>query len=89
MYIAILNLEKVILSITLFPPRFVLVFVLRIVFFLFFLFELVSLAIFLISYFAGYGEYGPRMIVRSIKRIKRSEEVTVAYTDLLQPKVRR
>lgn len=47
------------------------------------------MAIFLISYFAGYGEYGPRMIVRSIKRIKRSEEVTVAYTDLLQPKVRR
>ncbi|KAF2291136.1 hypothetical protein GH714_020314 [Hevea brasiliensis] len=34
----------------------------------------------------AYGEYGPRMIVRSIKRIKRSEEVTVAYTDLLQPK---
>ena len=27
------------------------------------------------------------MIVRSIKRIKRGEEVTVAYTDLLQPKV--
>ncbi|KAM6542337.1 hypothetical protein CsatB_006784 [Cannabis sativa] len=30
--------------------------------------------------------YGPRMIVRSIKRIKKGEEVTVAYTDLLQPK---
>jgi SET and MYND domain-containing protein len=27
------------------------------------------------------------VIVRSIKRIKRGEEVTVAYTDLLQPKV--
>lgn len=31
--------------------------------------------------------YGPRLIVRSIKRIKKGEEVTVAYTDLLQPKV--
>ncbi|KAG8660613.1 protein SET DOMAIN GROUP 41 isoform X2 [Manihot esculenta] len=39
-----------------------------------------------IEFRKGYGEYGPRMIVRSIKRIKRSEEVTVAYTDLLQPK---
>ncbi|CAJ2666304.1 unnamed protein product [Trifolium pratense] len=29
---------------------------------------------------------GPRLIVRSIKRIKKGEEVTVAYTDLLQPK---
>ncbi|XP_062097704.1 protein SET DOMAIN GROUP 41 [Humulus lupulus] len=33
--------------------------------------------------------YGPRMIVRSIKRIKKGEEVTVAYTDLLQPKAMR
>jgi SET and MYND domain-containing protein len=30
---------------------------------------------------------GPRLIVRSIKRIKKGEEITVAYTDLLQPKV--
>ncbi|EXC28030.1 Protein SET DOMAIN GROUP 41 [Morus notabilis] len=30
--------------------------------------------------------YGPRIIVRSIKRIQKGEEVTVAYTDLLQPK---
>jgi len=30
---------------------------------------------------------GPKLIVRSIKRIKKGEEVTVAYTDLLQPKV--
>lgn len=30
---------------------------------------------------------GPRLIVRSIKKIKKGEEVTVAYTDLLQPKV--
>lgn len=30
---------------------------------------------------------GPRLIVRSIKRIKKGEDVTVAYTDLLQPKV--
>ncbi|XP_024632337.1 protein SET DOMAIN GROUP 41 isoform X2 [Medicago truncatula] len=29
---------------------------------------------------------GPKLIVRSIKRIKKGEEVTVAYTDLLQPK---
>jgi hypothetical protein len=36
---------------------------------------------------AGCSESGPRVIVRSIKRIKRGEEVTVAYTDLLQPKV--
>ncbi|WCJ43349.1 SET domain-containing protein [Euphorbia peplus] len=34
----------------------------------------------------GYAEYGPRLIVRSIKRIAKNEEVTVAYTDLLQPK---
>lgn len=31
--------------------------------------------------------YGPRLIVRSIKRIKKGEELTVAYTDPLQPKV--
>jgi hypothetical protein len=36
---------------------------------------------------AGCSGSGPRVIVRSIKRIKRGEEVTVAYTDLLQPKV--
>ncbi|KAF3445495.1 hypothetical protein FNV43_RR10671 [Rhamnella rubrinervis] len=30
--------------------------------------------------------YGPTIIVRSIKRIEKGEEVTVAYTDLLQPK---
>nr|TKS03648.1 protein SET DOMAIN GROUP 41 isoform X1 [Populus alba] len=34
----------------------------------------------------GCSGSGPRVIVRSIKRIKRGEEVTVAYTDLLQPK---
>ncbi|XP_073279306.1 protein SET DOMAIN GROUP 41 [Primulina huaijiensis] len=33
----------------------------------------------------GVG-YGPRVIVRSIKAIERGEEVTIAYTDLLQPK---
>lgn len=41
--------------------------------------------------FGAYEEekqgYGPRIIVRSIKRIKKGEEVTVTYTDLLQPKV--
>ena len=36
----------------------------------------------------GEQGYGPRLIVRSIKRIKKGEEITVAYTDLLQPKVR-
>ncbi|KAL2334915.1 hypothetical protein Fmac_016128 [Flemingia macrophylla] len=30
--------------------------------------------------------YGPRLVVRSIKKIEKGEEVTVAYTDLLQPK---
>ncbi|KAG5246065.1 protein SET DOMAIN GROUP [Salix suchowensis] len=34
----------------------------------------------------GCSGSGPRVIVRSIKRIKKGEEVTVAYTDLLQPK---
>ncbi|CAN0892225.1 Protein SET DOMAIN GROUP 41 [Linum grandiflorum] len=32
------------------------------------------------------GGYGPRIVVRSIRRIEKGEEVTVAYTDLLQPK---
>ncbi|KAL6218209.1 hypothetical protein ACLB2K_011424 [Fragaria x ananassa] len=31
-------------------------------------------------------KFGPRVIVRSIKRINRGEEVTITYTDLLQPK---
>ncbi|KAM5562259.1 protein SET DOMAIN GROUP 41 [Rosa sericea] len=35
------------------------------------------------------GKYGPRVIVRSIKRINRGEEVTITYTDLLQPKAMR
>ncbi|GFP80168.1 protein set domain group 41 [Phtheirospermum japonicum] len=30
--------------------------------------------------------YGPRIVVRSIKDVKKGEEVTIAYTDLLQPK---
>ncbi|EYU36834.1 hypothetical protein MIMGU_mgv1a023205mg [Erythranthe guttata] len=39
----------------------------------------------------GYGDierngYGPRVIVRSIKAVQKGEEVTIAYTDLLQPK---
>ncbi|XP_004516216.1 protein SET DOMAIN GROUP 41 isoform X3 [Cicer arietinum] len=37
----------------------------------------------------GWRICGPRLIVRSIKRIKKGEEVTVAYTDLLQPKALR
>ncbi|XP_010260979.1 PREDICTED: protein SET DOMAIN GROUP 41 isoform X2 [Nelumbo nucifera] len=34
----------------------------------------------------GLCGYGPRIIVRSIKAIKKGEEVCVTYTDLLQPK---
>ncbi|XP_021844955.2 protein SET DOMAIN GROUP 41 isoform X1 [Spinacia oleracea] len=33
----------------------------------------------------GFGNYGPRLIVRSIKGIQRGEEVTITYTELLQP----
>ncbi|RYR06492.1 hypothetical protein Ahy_B05g073825 isoform B [Arachis hypogaea] len=33
--------------------------------------------------------YGPRLIVRSIKRIKKGQEITIAYTDLLQSKAMR
>ncbi|KAK7364479.1 hypothetical protein VNO80_13172 [Phaseolus coccineus] len=33
--------------------------------------------------------YGPRLVVRSIKKIKKGEEVTVAYTDILQSKAMR
>ncbi|KAF5197375.1 Set domain group [Thalictrum thalictroides] len=33
--------------------------------------------------------YGPRIVVRSIKPMKKGEEVCVAYTDLLQPKAMR
>lgn len=36
----------------------------------------------------GQCGYGPRVIVRSIKALSKGEEVTIAYTDLLQPKVR-
>ncbi|XP_022767951.1 protein SET DOMAIN GROUP 41 [Durio zibethinus] len=36
----------------------------------------------------GY-KYGPKITVRSIKRIKKGEEVCVSYTDLLQPKAMR
>ncbi|KAK9270346.1 hypothetical protein L1049_025925 [Liquidambar formosana] len=34
----------------------------------------------------GSQKYGPRIVVRSIKAIKKGEEVTMAYTDLLKPK---
>ncbi|KAJ4700987.1 Protein SET DOMAIN GROUP 41-like protein [Melia azedarach] len=37
----------------------------------------------------GSDRYGPRIIVRSIKPIKKHQDVTVAYTDLLQPKAMR
>ncbi|GLU16511.1 hypothetical protein SLE2022_329420 [Rubroshorea leprosula] len=41
------------------------------------------------GYIQGNGGYGPRLIVRSIKRIKQGKDVTVSYTDLLQPKAMR
>ncbi|ONK57565.1 uncharacterized protein A4U43_C09F1800 [Asparagus officinalis] len=34
----------------------------------------------------GLTKYGPRVVARSIKPIKKGEEVCIAYTDLLQPK---
>ncbi|KAK4434684.1 protein SET DOMAIN GROUP 41 [Sesamum alatum] len=34
----------------------------------------------------GQHLYGPRIIVRSIKAVEKGKEVTIAYTDLLQPK---
>uniref|UniRef100_A0A7C9AGR0 [histone H3]-lysine(4) N-trimethyltransferase n=1 Tax=Opuntia streptacantha TaxID=393608 RepID=A0A7C9AGR0_OPUST len=33
----------------------------------------------------GYGNYGPRVVIRSIKAIQRGEEATITYIDLLQP----
>lgn len=33
----------------------------------------------------GYRNYGPRVVVRSIKEIQRGEEATITYIDLLQP----
>ncbi|KAK4745168.1 hypothetical protein SAY87_011480 [Trapa incisa] len=39
---------------------------------------------------SGLGrEYGPRIMLRSIKSIEKGAEVTVAYTDILQPKALR
>lgn len=46
--------------------------------------------LFILFWFFGCAEckgYGPRVVVRSIKAIKKGEEVSIAYTDLLQPKV--
>ncbi|KAK4387405.1 protein SET DOMAIN GROUP 41 [Sesamum angolense] len=37
--------------------------------------------------FSEQNLYGPRIIVRSIKAVNKGEEVTIAYTDLLQPKL--
>ena len=39
------------------------------------------------SNYEGTVRYGPKVIVRSIKRIKSGEEITVSYIDLLQPTV--
>lgn len=43
----------------------------------------------LVSFFcAGRNQgFGPRLIVRSIKTIEKGEDVTISYTNLLQPKV--
>ncbi|KAG8389876.1 hypothetical protein BUALT_Bualt01G0024500 [Buddleja alternifolia] len=35
----------------------------------------------------GRNCYGPRVVARTIKDVKKGEEVTIAYTDLLQPKL--
>ncbi|XP_072969435.1 protein SET DOMAIN GROUP 41 [Typha angustifolia] len=37
----------------------------------------------------GLSTYGPRIVVRSIKEVKKGEEVCITYTDLLQPKAAR
>ncbi|KAM7252930.1 hypothetical protein ACFE04_025548 [Oxalis oulophora] len=37
----------------------------------------------------GIHAYGPKIIVRSISRITKGEEITITYTDLLQPKLMR
>jgi len=36
---------------------------------------------------SGYGNYGRRVVIRSIKAIQRGEEATITYIDLLQPTV--
>ncbi|KAH6789168.1 hypothetical protein C2S51_004174 [Perilla frutescens var. frutescens] len=36
--------------------------------------------------FSERSGYGPRVVVRSIKAVSKGEDVTIAYTDLLQPK---
>lgn len=48
---------------------------------IFFLLSIRCLAI------GGSEACGPKIILRSIKGIQRSEEVLITYTDLLQPKV--
>ena len=42
---------------------------------------------FSVNFDAVDEEYGPRIVVRSIKAINKGEEVSVAYTDLLRPRV--
>ncbi|PIN01941.1 Histone-lysine N-methyltransferase [Handroanthus impetiginosus] len=36
--------------------------------------------------FSERNDFGPRVVVHSIKAVNKGEEVTIAYTDLLQPK---
>ncbi|XP_010527311.1 PREDICTED: protein SET DOMAIN GROUP 41 [Tarenaya hassleriana] len=40
-------------------------------------------------YLGSTQRYGPKLIVRSIKRIKKGEEITLSYIDLLRPKLLR
>ncbi|WOL11183.1 protein SET DOMAIN GROUP 41 isoform X2 [Canna indica] len=37
----------------------------------------------------GFSKFGPRVIVRSIKPIKKDEKICITYIDLLQPKIKR
>lgn len=59
--------------------------------FLTFAFNLVLSVVISVCAYVSFDEdfqgNGPRVVVRSIKRIKKGEAVTIAYCDLLQPKV--
>lgn len=48
---------------------------------------LVALFCLTLKWYTGADNYGPRIIVRTIKQIQKGEEVTITYTDLLQPTV--
>ena len=49
---------------------------------------LLSLFVYIhVNFDEDFQGYGPRVMVRSIKSIRNGEAVTIAYCDLLQPKV--